>query len=231
MMRNTSISSSCETAYLSWLIFWVESTSLEVLEDEMQKLHEDRARSISEMRAADMASGSSALEPATKAAMRDLDDSRSSSSSSQLAEAISTAQAAASAAMEASRNLPVELNEFGRVVNQQKRVTLQLRVESRERRMARQECKHMKFNWNNSIIEGELSTDESDSESAAYMLSCDEHKQTADKIFSDESNEYANLKNVKERFEGWKQRYPSVYRNAYVSDSVQSLHLLLDRSS
>ncbi|KAF3335473.1 PAX3- and PAX7-binding protein 1 [Carex littledalei] len=196
---------------------------VEVLEEEMQKLHEDRARNISERRAADLADGSSALEPAIKAAMRVLDNSNSSSSSSQMAAAISAAQAAATTAMEASRNLPVKLDEFGRDLNKQKRVTLQLRAESRKRRMAQQECKRMKFNGSNSIIEGELSTDESDSESDAYMSSRDEHLQTADKIFSDASNEYANLKDVKERFEGWKRRYPSVYRNAYASDSVQAV--------
>jgi GC-rich sequence DNA-binding factor len=196
---------------------------VEVLEEEMQKLHEDRAQSISERRAADLADGSSALEPAIKAVMGVLDDSRSLNSSNQLAAAISAAQAAATTAMEASRNLPVKLDEFGRDENKQKRVTLQLRAESRKRRMARQECKRMKFNGNNSIIEGELSTDESDSESAAYLSSRDEHFQTADNIFSDASNEYANLKDVKERFETWKRLYPSVYRNAYVSDSVQAV--------
>ncbi|KAF3326680.1 GC-rich sequence DNA-binding factor-like protein [Carex littledalei] len=148
---------------------------VEVLEEEMQKLHKDRAQSISERRAADLVDGSSALELAIKAATRVLDDSRSLSSSGQLAAAISAAQAAAITAMEASRNLPVELDEFGRDVNKQKRVTLQLRMEIRKRRMARQACKRMKFNVNTSITEGELSTDESDSESAAYMSSRDEH--------------------------------------------------------
>ncbi|KAJ1697646.1 hypothetical protein LUZ63_006158 [Rhynchospora breviuscula] len=193
---------------------------IEVLEEEMQKLHEGRALSISERREADLADESSSLEPAIKAAMKVLDGSRSLSSSSQLAAAISAAQAAATTAMEASRNLPVKLDEFGRDQNMQKRVTLQLRAEGRKRRLARQESKRIKINENNSIIEGELSTDESDSESAAYLSSRGEHLQTADTIFSDASNEYANLKDVKERFEGWKQRYPSVYRNAYVSDSV-----------
>ncbi|KAJ4815515.1 GC-rich sequence DNA-binding factor-like protein [Rhynchospora pubera] len=193
---------------------------IEVLEEEMQKLHEGRALSISERREADLADESSSLEPAIKSAMKVLDGSRSLSSSSQLAAAISAAQAAATTAMEACRNLPVKLDEFGRDQNMQKRVTLQLRAEGRKRRLARQESKRIKINENNSIIEGELSTDESDSESAAYLSSRGEHLQTADKIFSDASNEYANLKDVKERFEGWKQRYPSVYRNAYVSDSV-----------
>ncbi|KAJ1694676.1 hypothetical protein LUZ63_011374 [Rhynchospora breviuscula] len=193
---------------------------IEVLEEEMQKLHEGRALSISERREADLADESSSLEPAIKAAMKVLDGSRSLSSSSQLAAAISAAQAAATTAMEASRNLPVKLDEFGRDENMQKRVTLQLRKEGKKRRLARQESKRMKLNENNSIIEGELSTDESDSESAAYLSSRGEHLQTADKIFSDASNEYSNLKDVKERFEGWKQLYASVYRNAYVSDSV-----------
>jgi GC-rich sequence DNA-binding factor len=93
---------------------------VEVLEEEMQKLHEDRARSISKRRAADLADGSSALEPAIKAAMRVIDDSRSLISSNQLAAAISAAQAAATTAMEASRNLPVKLDEFGRDENKQK---------------------------------------------------------------------------------------------------------------
>lgn len=78
---------------------------------------------------------------------------------------------------------------------------------------------------NNGIakIEGELSTDESDSESTAYVSSRDELLKTADLVFSDASEEYSSLRIVKDKFEGWRTQYPSAYRDAHVALSVPSV--------
>ncbi|RWW69232.1 hypothetical protein BHE74_00023192 [Ensete ventricosum] len=97
---------------------------------------------------------------------------------------------------------------------------------SRKRRKAQAESKRITSIGKDNVsqqIEGELSTDESDSESNAYISSRNELLQTAEEIFSDASEDYSNLTTVKERFERWKSQHFSSYRDAYVSLSVPSL--------
>ncbi|XP_072963897.1 transcriptional repressor ILP1-like [Typha angustifolia] len=192
---------------------------IEELEDQMQKLHEKRALAVSERRAADLADEASKVEAAANAAMAVL---TKGSGSSYVSAATAAAQAVASAAKENS-NLPVELDEFGRDINLMKRMDSARRAEERERRKARSESKRMSSMRKGIVceqIEGELSTDESDSESSAYLSSRNELLQTANHVLSDASEEYSKLKFVKERFEGWKKQYPSTYRDAYVSLSA-----------
>lgn len=69
-------------------------------------------------------------------------------------------------------------------------------------------------------IEGESSTDESDSESQAYESQRDLVLQAADEIFGDASEEYGQLSLVKERMEEWKREYLSSYKDAYMSLSL-----------
>ncbi|KAJ6986412.1 hypothetical protein NC653_019799 [Populus alba x Populus x berolinensis] len=79
-------------------------------------------------------------------------------------------------------------------------------------------------------IEGELSTDESDSDSeknAAYQSTRDLLLRTAEEIFSDASEEYSQLSVVKERFETWKKEYFASYRDAYMSLSAPAIFLLM----
>ncbi|CAN6291043.1 unnamed protein product [Urochloa humidicola] len=195
---------------------------IEELEEHMQKLHENRALAISERRAADLADESSVIEAAVNAAVSILSKG---SSSAYLSAASNAAQAAAAAARESS-NLPPELDEFGRDINLQKRMDLKRREENRRRRKAKSESKRLASAVkNNDIekIEGEISTDESDSESTAYVSSRDELLRTADVVFSDASEEYSSLKFVKDKFEGWKIQYPSAYRDAHVAISAPSV--------
>ncbi|CAL4920178.1 unnamed protein product [Urochloa decumbens] len=194
----------------------------EELEEHMQKLHENRALAISERRAADLADESGVIEAAVNAAVSILSKG---SSSAYLSAASNAAQAAAAAARESS-NLPPELDEFGRDINLQKRMDLKRREENRRRRKAKSESKRLaSATKNNDIekIEGEISTDESDSESTAYVSSRDELLRTADVVFSDASEEYSSLKFVKDKFEGWKIQYPSAYRDAHVALSAPSV--------
>ncbi|KAE9464449.1 hypothetical protein C3L33_03616, partial [Rhododendron williamsianum] len=72
-------------------------------------------------------------------------------------------------------------------------------------------------------IEGESSTDESDSETAAYESNRDLLLQTAGQVFSDAAEEYSQLAVVIERFDSWKKDYPSSYRDAYMSLSVPAI--------
>ncbi|KAK8443636.1 hypothetical protein SEVIR_9G006900v4 [Setaria viridis] len=195
---------------------------IEELEEHMQKLHENRALAISERRAADLADESGVIEAAVDAAVSILSKG---SSSAYLSAASNAAQAAAAAARESS-NLPPELDEFGRDINLQKRMDLKRREENRRRRKAKSESKRLASAVkNNDIekIEGEISTDESDSESTAYVSSRDELLRTADVVFSDASEEYSSLQIVKDKFEGWKTQYPSAYRDAHVALSAPSV--------
>ena len=195
---------------------------IEELEEHMQKLHENRALAISDRRAADLADESSVIEAAVNAAVSILSKG---SSSAHLSAASNAAQAAAAAARESS-NLPPELDEFGRDINLQKRMDLKRREENRSRRKTKSESKRMASAVKNDgieKIEGELSTDESDSESTAYVSSRDELLKTADLVFSDASEEYSSLRIVKDKFEGWRTQYPSAYRDAHVALSVPSV--------
>ncbi|KAF2302340.1 hypothetical protein GH714_034150 [Hevea brasiliensis] len=172
---------------------------IEELEEQMQKLHEQRASAIVERRTADNDDEMMEVEAAVKAAM--LVFSERGSSASFIAAATSAAQAA-SATMKEQANLPVKLDEFGRDINQQKRMDMKRRAEARHRRKARFESKRlssMEVDGSDQKIEGESSTDESDSESAAYQSNRDLLLQTADQIFGDASEEYSQLSVVKER--------------------------------
>ncbi|KAL5217898.1 hypothetical protein ABZP36_018582 [Zizania latifolia] len=195
---------------------------IEELEEHMQKLHENRVIAVSERRAADLADESSVIEAAVNAAVSVLSKG---SSSAFLSAASNAAQAAAAAARESS-NLPPELDEFGRDINMQKRMDLKRREEDRRRRKVRSESKRMSSagkSGNDEHIEGELSTDESDSESSAYLSSRDELLKTADLVLSDTAEEYSSLRIVKDKFEGWKTQYPLAYRNAHAALSVPSV--------
>lgn len=209
------ISAMCD--FLNDKAFYIEE-----LEEHMQKLHENRASAISERRAGDLADESGVIEAAVNAAVSILSKG---SSSTYLSAASNAAQAAAAAARESS-NLPPELDEFGRDINLQKRMDLKRREENRRRRKAKAESKRLasavKSN-DTEKVEGEISTDESDSESTAYVSRRDELLRTADVVFSDASEQYSSLQIVKDKFEGWKTQYPSAYRDAHVALSAPSV--------
>lgn len=196
---------------------------IEELEEEMQKHHEKRASAILERRTADSADEMMEVEAAVKAAT--LVFNERGSSATVIAAATSAAQAA-SAALKEQTNLPVKLDEYGRDINLQKRMDMKRRAEARQRRKARFDSKRlssMEVDNSDQKIEGESSTDESDSEIAACQRTRDLLLQTADQIFSDASEEYSELLMVKERFERWKKEYFTSYRDAYMSLSVPAI--------
>jgi len=53
-------------------------------------------------------------------------------------------------------------------------------------------------------IEGESSSEGSESEERAYKSGQQEILQTAERVFGDASEEYSQLGNVKQRLEAWK---------------------------
>ncbi|XP_058109221.1 transcriptional repressor ILP1 [Magnolia sinica] len=194
---------------------------IEELEEQMQKLHEERASAIVERRAADIADEMTEVEAAVNAAMPIFSKGGGTTA---VAAAATAAQAASLAAREQS-NLPVQLDEFGRDVNQQKRMDLIRRSEARKRRRARSESKRLSSTGDDSAyrVEGESSTDESESESSSYQSNRDVLLQTAEQVFSDAADEYSELSIVKERLEKWKKYYSSSYRDAYMSLSAPAI--------
>ncbi|OWM75803.1 hypothetical protein CDL15_Pgr009447 [Punica granatum] len=196
---------------------------IEELEEQMQKLNEERASTVVERRAANNDDEMTEIEVAVNAAMAVF--RKGDSSAATVAAATASAQAAI-AAMKEQTNLPVKLDEFGRDKNLQKRMDINRRAEARQRRKARFEAKRhssMDIDGTHQKIEGESSTDESDSESKAYQSNRELLLQTADQIFDDTADEYAQLSEVKERFEKWKRDYSSSYRDAYMSLSIPNI--------
>ncbi|KAK4763868.1 hypothetical protein SAY87_013306 [Trapa incisa] len=195
---------------------------IEELEEQMQKLNEERASTVLERRAADNDDEMTEIEAAVNAAM--IIFRKGDTSATTVAAATAAAQAAVSS-MREKINLPVKLDEFGRDINLQKRMDMSRRAEARQHRKTRFDSKRhlaMNIDGNNQKIEGESSTDESDSETA-YQSNRDLLLQTADQIFDDTAEEYAKLSEVKERFEKWKRDYSSTYRDAYMSLSILNI--------
>ncbi|XP_076910924.1 transcriptional repressor ILP1-like [Bidens hawaiensis] len=194
---------------------------LEELEDQMQTLHKKRAGAIFERRTADSNDELTELEASVNAAMAVFNKGGTSTS---MVEAATTAAQAALIALRESKNLPVKLDEFGRDENLQKRMDMKRRAEARQRRKARSESKRMSAMETDSlIIEGESSTDESDSDSSAYESNRDQLLQVAGQIFSDADEKFSQLSSVKEEFENWKKEYSSSYRDAYMSLSIRTI--------
>ncbi|PPD89245.1 hypothetical protein GOBAR_DD13807 [Gossypium barbadense] len=196
---------------------------IEELEEHMQKLNEERALAVLERRSENNDDEMLEVEAAVKAAMLVFSERGSSAA---MIEVATNAAQAASVAIREQVNLPVKLDEFGRDVNRQKRLDMERRAEARQRRKARFDSKRlssMETDRSYQKIEGESSTDESDSESTAYRSNRDMLLQTANEIFSDASEEYSQLSAVKQKFEKLKKDYSSSYRDAYMSLSIPSI--------
>ncbi|XP_073139056.1 transcriptional repressor ILP1 [Henckelia pumila] len=192
---------------------------IEELEEQMQKLHEERARAIAERRAADNDDEIPEIEQAIIAVRAEF--RKGGSNMAKIAAAV-----AASTNAKAFKNAPVELDELGRDLNLKKRMDMTRRAEARQRRRAKSDSKRKLAIENDrfySQMEGESSTDESDSESKAYKSTRDQLLQVADKILSDADEEYSQFSIVVERFDRWKKVYASSYVDAYMSLSVPSI--------
>ncbi|KAK6921788.1 GCF, C-terminal [Dillenia turbinata] len=196
---------------------------IEELEEQMQKLHEERASAILERRSADNEDEMMEVGPAINAAMAVFNKGGDNATMAAMA---TTAAQAAFAAVKEPKNLAVKLDEFGRDMNMQKRRDTERRAEARLRRKARADAKKLSAMEEDGAyqrIEGESSTDESDDETTAYQSKRDQILQTSEQIFSDASEEYSQLSVVKERLESWKKQYSSSYSDAYMSMSAPTI--------
>ncbi|KZV30463.1 hypothetical protein F511_23470 [Dorcoceras hygrometricum] len=192
---------------------------IEELEEQMQNLHEERARAIAERRAADNDDEIPEIEQAIIAVRAEF--RKVGSNAAKIAAAVS-----GSTNSRAVQNAPVELDELGRDLNLQKRMDMTRRAEARQKRRAKSDSKRklaMENDRSFAQMEGESSTDESDSESTAYESTRNQLLQVADKILSDAEEEYSQFSVVAERFDRWKKVYASSYCDAYMSLSIPSI--------
>ncbi|KAM7274726.1 hypothetical protein ACFE04_016592 [Oxalis oulophora] len=192
---------------------------IEELEEQIQESNKQRASAITKRRASDSEDETMELEAAVSAAKSVFNERGS------IAAATSAAESAAASVREQT-NLPVKLDEFGRDENLKNRMDMKRRAEARQRRKVRSESKKlssMEIDGAYQKIEGESSTDESETETEAYESNRNSLIQVADSIFCDAAEEYSQLSVVKERLESWKRDYSSSYRDAYMSLSTPTI--------
>ncbi|XP_024520759.1 transcriptional repressor ILP1 isoform X1 [Selaginella moellendorffii] len=196
--------------FVSTLCAFLQAKSplIEELEEHMQKLHEERADAVFQRRILDGADEKVQLDSAIEAAMAVL--TRGGSIQTASAHASSATQAAAAAAL---NGIAPELDEFGRDTSLQKRMEMKSRASARKRRISRVLAK---------TSSEECSSDESDNE-MAFGSGRDETLETAERIFSDASEEYSQLEMVKNRLTEWHREYPAAYTDAYVSLSAPAI--------
>eukprot|EP00897_Mesotaenium_endlicherianum_P004343 jgi/Mesen1/3937/ME000209S02941 len=218
---------------------------IEELEEHMQHLRVERAAAKSGRRVDDTADELAEAEAAMSAAM-------SAMSRKAGAAAVAAAAQAASEKVREGEAVAPEYDEFGRDVNLQKRMQKQKRAQARERRQAKSAAARgqraasaaaaavsgsttavvSRANGSpadgsakaSERMEGESSSDESESEERAYEAGRSEphvmwsrHLEAPGGVFGDAAEEYSKLGKVKERLEVWKRRYPGAYRDAYVA--------------
>ncbi|KAE9615412.1 putative GC-rich sequence DNA-binding factor [Lupinus albus] len=194
-----------------------KASYIEELEEQMKKLHEDHASAISGRRETNNDDEMMEVDAAVKAAT-----SVFSRKGNNNLEAAKSAAQDAFTAVRKQRDLPVKLDEFGRDLNLEERMKMKVRAKSRQRKRSKtfDYSKLASVELGDHKIEGESSTDESDSESQAYQSQHDLLLQAADEIFSDACEEYGQLSLVKRRFEEWKREYFTSYNDAYISLSL-----------
>ncbi|KAG0625239.1 hypothetical protein M758_2G039200 [Ceratodon purpureus] len=200
----------------------VKGPFIEELEEAMQRLHEERANAFLERRAADNADEMAEIEAAVNAAMAALAKGGGTAT-------IMAAASAAAARDVRSSSVP-QFDEFGRDVNLQKRMESKRRAQARERRAklaAERRMKALKSSNGDSArsvtLEGESSSEESESEEKAYRTHKQEVLLTAERVFGDAAEEYAQLAKVKEKLESWKRQYSAAYSDAYMQLSAPSI--------
>lgn len=73
------------------------------------------------------------------------------------------------------------------------------------------------------MLQGESSSEESESEEKAYRSHKQEVLITAESVYGDAAEEYAQLAKVKEKLESWKRQYSTAYSDAYMQLSAPSI--------
>ncbi|CAI0415215.1 unnamed protein product [Linum tenue] len=199
---------------------------IEELEERIQKVQEERAAAILERRFADDHDEMLGVDAAVKAAM--LVFKERGNSPLMISAAASAAQTASVAVKIQETATQPELDELGRDMSMYKRMEMKRRAEARQRRRAKFDSKRISSSMEvddtaERKIEGESSTEESESESEAYRSSRDRCLEPVDQILSDASEEFSQLSVVKEKLEKWKKEYAASYRDAYMSLSVPAI--------
>ncbi|KAG2502106.1 hypothetical protein HYH03_000598 [Edaphochlamys debaryana] len=197
----------------------VKSAIVEELEDTRLELMEDRAKAARTAAANAERDLLAPAEAAVAAAMGSLGRGGGGPAASQAADA---------AARDAEDRLldeegPVELDEFGRNVNLQKRRELEERAVGRKRLLAMEGERLAKAVAGAPVQPLVTEGEPEDEQASRYTLRYKEIVEAADTAFADAGEEYASIAAVKQRLEDWKAKYPKDYTNAYMHLSTPAL--------
>ncbi|KAL4451797.1 hypothetical protein ABPG75_007459 [Micractinium tetrahymenae] len=202
-----------------------KSVIVEELEDALLELCEGRAAAWEARRTATDAEEHAPAEAAVAAATAVL--SRGGAGAADAAAGAAADAAAAAEERLLGRDLPVELDEFGRDANAEKRAELAERAKQRQARLAaleqRWEQQRGPAGGPAEPHLGDDTTEESEGEVSHFRTRQAEVQEAANAVFRDADDEYGSLAAVKRRLGEWKGRQPGAYRDAYVSLSAPAL--------
>lgn len=142
------------------------------------------------------------------------------------AAAAGEAAATAAEATAGGAELPVELDEFGRDVNAERKYAAAERARQRGAKLAELQARlaaDPAMDQGEPRLGEESSDEEDEDDGERWAARQVEVQEAAAAVFRDAADEYASLGAVKRQLEEWKAQQPTSYRDAYVSLSAPAI--------
>eukprot|EP00887_Chlorella_sp_A99_P007831 scaffold20.g7831.t1 len=197
-----------------------KSPLVEELEEQQQAMQQERAERQHERARGDDEEAFAPAEAAVSAVLGVLSRGGAPAAAAVAGEAA----AAAAEAQQLGSNLPVELDEFGRDMNAERKMAAATRARRRAARLAEAQ-RRLAVGPAAAAGQppageerlGEESSEESEGEDDHYKSRQAEIQEAAAAVFRDAADEYATLGAIKAQLEEWKAEQLGTYRDAYVS--------------
>lgn len=116
------------------------------------------------------------------------------------------------------KHIPVELDEFGRDLNVDKRMKIKDRIVSMNGVFAA-----MEITIQQDGVIGEVSDDESDGEVATFQQRAQDIMTESRTLFDDSKEEYCDIEAIKKNLESWKHSYAGQYDSTFMGLSAPAL--------
>lgn len=116
------------------------------------------------------------------------------------------------------KHIPVELDEFGRDLNVDKRMKIKDRIVSMNGVFAA-----MDITIQHDGVIGEVSDDESDGEVATFQQRAQDIMTESRTLFDDSKEEYCDIEAIKKNLESWKHSYAGQYDSTFMGLSAPAL--------
>lgn len=116
------------------------------------------------------------------------------------------------------KHIPVELDEFGRDLNVDKRMKIKDRIVSMNGVFAA-----MDITIQQDGVTGEVSDDESDGEVATFQQRAQDIMTESRTLFDDSKEEYCDIEAIKKNLESWKHSYAGQYDSTFMGLSAPAL--------